>query len=127
MYFEAALGVMTELPIVIKGKEVVVVGPDIMGKVLLPTTTAYAEGAREMRVPDMVMAGAPGISVWLPIKYSEALLGSIVVPSRVSGGRGVALAMSATVMLPEGARASGVPETVISGPPGRNVCPSMTN
>lgn len=116
MYFEVALGVMTELPMVIKGREVVVVGPDVMGKVSLPTTTAYAEGAREMRVPDMVMAGAPGFSVWLPIKYSEALLGSIVVPSRVSGGRGVALAMSATVMLPEGAREINVPETEIMDP-----------
>ena len=101
---------------VIKGREVVIVGPDVIGMVLLPTTSADAEGAREMRVPDMVIAEAPGISVWLPIRYSEALFGSIVVPSTVSGGRGVALPMSALVMLPmtifdaDGPRLIGVPE-----------------
>lgn len=72
---------------VIKRGAVVSAGPDVRGMVSLPITRAVAEGAREMRVPDMVIAEAPGISVCLPIKYSEALLGSIVVPFIVSGGR----------------------------------------
>lgn len=127
MYCEAALGVMTELPMVTKGRMVVGVAPDVRGMVLLPTMRADAEGAREMRVPDIVIAEAPGISVWLPIKYWEALLGSMVVPSIVSGGRGVLLPMRAIVIPPmtifeaDEARLIGVSEIVTAGAPGMMV------
>ena len=36
----------------------------VRSMVLLPMTTCVAPGARLMGVPDTVMAGAPGMSVW---------------------------------------------------------------
>lgn len=100
IYCEAASGVMTELPIESKGRRVANIGPDVSGSVLLPMTRPDAEGAREMRVPDMVIAGAPGISVWLSMRYWEAVLGSIVIPSMASGGSWVALATRGIVVPP---------------------------
>lgn len=127
MYCEAALGVMTELTMVIKGRAASVVRLVLRGVVLLSTMRAEAKGAREIRVPDIVIAEAPGISVWLPMIYSEALLGSIVVPSMVSGGRGVALLMRAAVIPPmtiydaDGARLISVPEILMPEDPGISV------
>ena len=127
IYCEAALGVMTELPIESKGRRVADIGPDVSGRVLLPMTRPDAEGAREMRVPEMVIAGAPGISVWLSIRYWEAVLGSIVIPFMVSGGSWVALAIRGIVVPPmtmpdaDGARLIGVPEIVMAGAPGISV------
>ena len=63
MYCEAALGVMTELPMVTNGSAVGVVGPKVRGIILLLIMIADAEGAREMRVPEMVIGEAPGLSV----------------------------------------------------------------
>ena len=41
--------------------------------VLLPITTWVADGARLRRVPDTVIAGPPGVSVWPAIVYLELL------------------------------------------------------
>ena len=65
---------------VIKGRTVVAVGPDVREMVLPPTITAVAKGASEMCVPDTMIPDAPGISVWLPTTYSEALLKKIDFP-----------------------------------------------
>lgn len=36
-----------------------------------PTATAVPDGRRETEVPEIVRAGAPGLSVWLPKMISE--------------------------------------------------------
>jgi hypothetical protein len=36
---------------------------------LVPMTTAIAEGAREMGVPETVIGGPPGVRVWVPTIY----------------------------------------------------------
>ena len=41
---------------------------------LEPMITSDADGASEIRVPPKVTAGPPGIRVWLPTIYSEALI-----------------------------------------------------
>ena len=42
--------------------------------VLLPITTCVADGARLRRVPETVIAGPPGVSVWPAITYAPAAL-----------------------------------------------------
>ena len=42
--------------------------------VLLPMITCVAAGARLMGVPDTVIAGSPGMSVWPAITYAPAAL-----------------------------------------------------
>ena len=41
--------------------------------VLLPMTTCVADGARLRRVPETVIAGPPGVSVWPAMVYLELL------------------------------------------------------
>ena len=41
--------------------------------VLLPITTCASDGARLRRVPETVIAGPPGVSVWPAIVYFELL------------------------------------------------------
>jgi hypothetical protein len=46
--------------------------------VLDPTTKTEADGAREICVPETVIAGPPGIKVWDPMMYCIARVGDIV-------------------------------------------------
>lgn len=99
--------------------------------VTLPMMIFDADGARLIGVPEIVTAGAPGATVWLPITYSEALLGKIVSPPNVRGCRGLG-AVAKGIVIPsitafdaEGARLMGVPDTVIAGEPAASVWPSM--
>ena len=41
--------------------------------VVLPITTSVADGARLRRVPETVIAGPPGVSVWPAMVYFELL------------------------------------------------------
>ena len=41
----------------------------LSGSVLLPIVSAVAPGARDTGVPDIVIAGLPAASVWLPATY----------------------------------------------------------
>lgn len=90
-----------------------------------PTTSAEAEVAREMTVPETVMAGEPGLRVWPSIMYSEALLGAIVLPAILRVGNAV---IRGIVLLPpimstdiEGARMTDVPAMVTAWEPGWRV------
>lgn len=93
-------------------------------------TTSDAEGAREITVPETEILD-PGISVWPPIRYRDSISGVIILPGIVNRGDRVCASLTVlppmTTFVAEGARLIGVPDTVISGPPGRNVCPSTTN
>ena len=117
-------------PIVNKGGEGV--GAGKRGMVLLPMTARVAPGARLIGVPDTVIAGDPGTSVWPPITYAPAALAVKVWPPIVdNGGEGVGAGKRDMVLLPmtarvaPGARLMGVPDTVIAGDPGMSVWPSM--
>ena len=74
---------------------------------------------------------APGVSVCPAITYAPAALGVMVWEPMVKRGReavesrGIVL-VPITTCVAEGARLSRVPETVIAGPPGVNVCPAIT-
>ena len=107
--------------------------------VLEPTTTAVACAARVIGVPDTVMAGPPGSSVWPAMIYSEAEFSVAVVPASVSDGgsvpgdrapswsprfgataRGIVLDPTMTAVACD-ARLMGVPDTVMAVPPGLSV------
>jgi hypothetical protein len=63
-------------------------GMTAMGIVLDPTTTAVTCDARLMGVPNTVMAGPPGFSVWSAITYSEAEFKMAVVTASVNRAGG---------------------------------------
>ena len=74
---------------------------------------------------------APGVSVCPAITYAPAALGVMVPEPMVRRGREVAelrgiVLVPITICVADGARLSRVPETVIAGPPGIRVCPSIT-
>ena len=125
MYSEALLGTIAVPPIVSVGSR----GGEEGGVVEPSMTMAAADGAKPMVVPGVVMAGAPGMSVWPPIMYSEALLGIICLPPIVSVGsrggeeRGV-VEPSMTMAAANGAKTI-VPEVVMAGAPGISVCPPI--
>jgi hypothetical protein len=54
--------------------------------VLVPITRAVAEGAREMGVPETVIGGPPGMSVWLPIIYWDWEFAVMMEGPRVKSG-----------------------------------------
>ena len=54
--------------------------------VLEPIMSAVAEGAREIGVPDIVMA-PPGVSIWEPMMYWDALLAVTIWEPIVRIGR----------------------------------------
>ncbi len=55
--------------------------------VLVPMTMASASDAREIGVPDTVMAGWPGMSVWVPMRYWDAEFGvRVSVPIVIRAG-----------------------------------------
>ena len=58
-YAPAALGVMVWDPMVRRGREAV----GLRGIVLVPITICVADGARLSRVPEIVIAGPPGVRV----------------------------------------------------------------
>ena len=129
-YAPAALAVKVWEPIVNGGREGGALGKRVM--VLLPMTARVAPGARLIGVPDTVIAGDPGISVWPPITYAPAALAVKVWPPIVNkGGEGVGAGKRNMVLLPmtarvaPGARLMGVPDTVIAGDPGMSVWPLM--
>ena len=100
--------------------------------VLLPMTARVAPGATLMGVPETVIAGDPGVSVWPPITYAPAALAVKVWEPIVNKGRGgVGVGNRDTVLLPmttrvaDDARLMGVPDTVIAGDPGMSVWPLM--
>jgi hypothetical protein len=105
----------------------------VMPRVLVPMTTAVALGAKLIGVPETVIWGPPGIRVWVPMMKLFAVFAvSVCEPSVMSGGLGgEATPVTATVFPPMaiavalGAKLIGVPETVISGPPGLRVLVPM--
>ena len=54
------------------------------GMVLLPEIRVVAEGAREYLAPEIVRAELPGRSVWLPMRYAEAVFAVQTAPSIVT-------------------------------------------
>ena len=101
----------------------------VRGMMVVPMMSAEAEGASETRVPEKVIAGPPGASVWLSMIYSEAPLGVIVLPATVRTGRGSGAAVRGNVVPPimifeaDGAMLMSVPEIVMAGEPGMRVWP----
>lgn len=93
-------------------------GGGVRSMVLLPSrTTAVADGASETAVPDMLMAGPPGMSVWVPAMYCEAELRVSFVPGReMIGGGGWDGAISAGLPFEGIPEAAGLP----CWPPGSN-------
>lgn len=106
--------------------------------VLEPMTMAVAEGAREMGVPEIVIAGPPGMIVWLfmtnAVEVEDGMgermrLGVIVMGAAFGVrvcccgeagnvvGNGLVLE-PIMIAVADGARDIGVPEMVIAGPPG---------
>ena len=69
MYWDKLFAVKISESNVIGGG--VMLGPRL--RVLLPITTCVALGARLSRVPETVIAGPPGMRVWLSMMYSELL------------------------------------------------------
>ena len=129
-YAPAALAVKVWEPIVNKGRGGV--GAGNRDTVLLPMTTRVAPGARLMGVPDTVIVGDPGVSVWPQITYAPAALAvnvwePIVKGGRESGavGKRVMVLLPMTARVAPGARLMGVPDTVIAGDPGMSVWPLM--
>lgn len=67
---------------------------------MLPETSTVADEAREYGAPSTVMAGAPAMSVWVPIIYCEAEFAVYVVTPncdcrnevRDTGGEGYSIA-----------------------------------
>lgn len=106
----------------------------VMDIVLVPITTAVAPGARLIGVPETVIAEPPGTRVWVPMTKLLAAFAVIVSePTVITGGLGggfggvIATVLGPTAMaVAPGARLTGVPETVISGPPGTRVCDPTT-
>ena len=98
--------------------------------VLLPTKTWLPLGARLMRVPDIVTAGPPGMSVCPSITYCDALFAVIVSDPTVKAGALVecrAMVLPAiTIALAEGASDTLVPSMLITGAPGVSVWPATT-
>ena len=93
--------------------------------VLLPTTTSLPLGARLMRVPEIVTAGPPAVSVWPSTTYCDALFAVTTSDPTVNAG---ALAELRAIVLPaitmalaEGAREILVPCTLIASAPGVSV------
>ncbi len=79
IYAEAPLGSTVALPMM-RGRRRVAVLPPLA---TIDADEAIAAGAPE----EAVTAGTPGMNVWLPIAYAVALLGRMVVPPAVRGGR----------------------------------------
>ena len=93
--------------------------------VLLPTTTWVPLGARLTRVPEIVTAGPPGVSVCPSTTYCDALLAVTTLDPTVNAGALVelrAIVLPATTMaLADGASDTSVPCTLIAGAPGVSV------
>ena len=103
------------------------------GIVLVPTTRFIAEGSRLIRIPDIVIAGAPGVIVWPLMTYCPALLVAIVSFSMGKPGFGVdscfatgKLVPSTITLLTEDKRAIGTLDVCIVGPPAKAVWDAMT-
>ena len=83
-----------------------------------------------MRVPEIVTAGAPGVSVCPPTTYIDALLAVTTSPPTVNAGALVELSTivlpAMTIALAEGARDTSVPCTLIGRAPGMSVWPATT-
>lgn len=101
--------------------------------VLLPTTMILEpEGPKETGVPEMGIAGPPGIKVLEPTVMADADgLSVIGCPPTViagkgggkvgAGGRATVLPPTTRMQEPEGPREIRVPETVMAGAPGTSV------
>lgn len=83
-----------------------------------------------MRVPEIVTAGPPGVSVCSPATYCDALLAVKISAPAVKAGTLVELRAivlpAMTIALAEGARETLVPCTLIGGAPGVIVWPATT-
>ena len=83
-----------------------------------------------MRVPEIVTAGPPGVSVCPPATYCDALLALTISAPTVNSGALVALRPivlpAMTIALAEGARDTSVPCMLIGGAPGARVWPATT-
>ena len=101
--------------------------------VLVPTMAMFVPWGMEMGVPEAVMV-PPGVRVWPAMRNWEAELAEYVEPAkvRIAGweeGAGVVrswVLVPMTATLADGARDSGVLDTVI-WPPGVRVWPATTN
>lgn len=56
---------------------------------LVPTTSAVAEGAKDIGVPETVMGAAPGSSGLVPTMYCPSELAVMVDPTIVRTGAGI--------------------------------------
>lgn len=97
--------------------------------VLVPMTISVADGASEIRVPLMVIAGPPGERVWLPTMNCEALfavtgwLPMVRTDAAVGIEGGTRAFVLDPIMIAEADAASetSVSLIVIAGPPGERV------
>lgn len=94
--------------------------------VLLPTTTWLPLEARLIRVPEIVTARPPGVSVWPFSTYCDALLAvTISDPTVNAGARLLELRIivlpAITMTFAEGASDTCVPCMLIGGAPGVSV------
>ena len=92
----------------------------IRARVLVPMTSAVAEGAKDIVVPETVMGAAPGISRSLLMMYCPTALAVNVEPPIVKIGAATRawVLLPITTVEPEGSRDTKVPEMVTGGPPG---------
>lgn len=94
----------------------------LTGIVLVPIMMAVGMDARLTSVPEIVIAGAPGVTVWEPmtmgpspavgLDWAAWVIGMVLVPITIAVGID--------------ARLTGVPEMVIAGAPGVMVWEPMT-
>ena len=124
-------------PIVRAGASVIGAGLVLSGSVTSPITIWEADGARERRVPETVIARPPGDKVWPPMVSGEVGFTVKVFPSKTKDGEpgaGVILGccFKGIVLVPitiDAAwepRLSFVPPTPIALP-GESVCPATMN
>ena len=86
-------------------------------------------GGREIVVPETVMAGPPGVTVWPPTMYTEADDVRVTPPTVIiAGAAGADAAPGSAIVadpmanaVPLGARETRVPEIVTAGAPGKMV------
>lgn len=99
-------------------------------KVEVPTTTADADGSREMGVPDTVIGGPPGTRVWPATTKTDdgpavtSVFKTVMTGAGFSGTMagwvGTAPLLTGIVVVAGGSEMV-VPESMMAGPPGTNV------
>ena len=118
--------------VIIDPTKVVNAGAELIFIVELPTTRFATDGPRDIGVPDMVIAGPPGISVCVPMMKLDCELAVMLDPSKLmtlgnKAGAGLISNVDDPITMFEAdcARDTNAPPAVMAGAPGTRVCDPM--